>query len=162
MLKWHRCKVCTRLQLKPVSDCYCLLLSSSGLNAASAPSSVSTPKPPQTSSTLIWVFGCSTADALIWSAKPLIYWGLMGSTAWTTRYWTSDTALFRLIHDFSILLNSSLGFFLAIAHSGDDTADVRLCSGRWSLSPDVDWCRGQPWCGGKYASAYGHIYALAA
>lgn len=70
---------------------------------------------------------------------------------------------FRMTHNFSALLNTTLGFFLVIAHSGDDAADVRLCSWRWSLSPDVDWCRGQPWCGGKYASAHGHtvfIHAL--
>lgn len=90
----------------PASD-VTVVLSSSGLNVASAPLSDLTPKPPRTSSISIWVSGCSTAAARISSAKPSICWGRTGSTAWTTRYGTSGPALFRVLHDVSAPLDES-------------------------------------------------------
>lgn len=40
---------------------------------------------------------------------------------------------------------------LSVHLSGDDPSDVCLRSWRWGPRPDVDWCRGKPWRGGKYA-----------
>lgn len=164
--------------------CYYPTLSSSGLNAASAPSSVWTPKLPQISSISTWAFGCSTVDAQISLAKPSICWGQMGSTAWTTRYWTSVSLCVCICVFLSMMCvkrsiagtcthRSLLGItswicfmcplrsFLFITRSGDDTADVCLCSRRWGSSPDVDRCWGQPWRGGRYALTFllcGHVF----